>query len=373
MILLTLLLQSQFSLPIPVDNGPTVVVTADSLSATKKALADCLAQRCPPKEDIARSLAYAEMQFLTGDYEASYRTLLSSRGRNSRYDSELPREVADLHRATSRLARLNGVPINPRVNAADAVYALRAGLPANDPAILAQRLEVGDELAREGRAEGAFQHYDWVAREAEKIGDFNLVGQSYLRSAVLQSALGSLYPEYRTRARDMAERILNRREPEMLPYRNAARAIQIQLADEKDREAVADQVIAEMEPGQTGRQMLVFSPSIRQEELHVGSAPGQEKASFIDFSYRITPDGHVVDIAPQNISDKLPAQWIKVVGEKLALRRYTPRSDADPEKGQRLERFSIVAPQAAYKGSRMRSRASTWELNTFDLTADTAS
>jgi len=373
MILLTLLLQSQLSLPIPVENGPTVVVTADSLAATKKALAECLAYHCPPKEDIARSLAYAEMQFLSGDYQASYRTLLSSRGRNGRYDAVLPKEVADLHRATSRLARLNGVPINPRVDAADAVYALRAGLPANDPAILAQRLEVGDELAREGRAEGAFQHYDWVAREADKVGDFNLVGQAYLRAAVLQSALGSLYPEYRTRARDMAERILKRSEPEMLPYRNAARAIQIQLADEKDRAAVADRVIAEMEPGQNGRQMLVFSPSIRQEELHFGSAPGQAKANFIDFSYRITPDGHVVDIAPENISDKLPAQWVEVISQKLALRRYTPRNDHDPRKGQRLERFSIVSPLAAYKGSRVRSRASSWVLNTFDLTADTTS
>ncbi|WP_314376172.1 hypothetical protein [Sphingomonas paucimobilis] len=373
MILLTLLLQSQFTLPIPVENGQTVVVTADSLTQTKKALDDCLAHQCPPKEDIARSLAYAEMQFLTGNYEGSYRTLLSSRGRNSRYDSVLPKEVADLHRATSRLARLNGVPINPRVNAADAVYALRAGLPANDPAILAQRLEVGDELAREGRAEGAFQHYDWVAREADKIGDFNLVGQSYLRAAVLQSALGSLFPEYRTRARDMAERILKRPEPEMLPYRNAARAIQIQLADEKDRAAIADRVIAEMEPGQTGRQMLVFSPSIRQEELHFGSAPGQEKANFVDFSYRITPDGHVVDITPQNISDRIPAQWIDVISQKLALRRYTPRNDSDPRKGQRLERFSIISPQVTYKGSRMRSRASTWEINTFDLTADSTS
>jgi hypothetical protein len=350
-----------------------VVVTADSLTKTKKSLEDCLAYKCPPKEDITRSLAYAEMQFLTGDYQASYRTLLSSRGRNSRYDAVLPKEVADLHRATSRLARLNGVPINPRVNAADAVYALRAGLPPNDPAILAQRLEVGDELAREGRAEGAFQHYDWVAREAVKIGDFNLLGQSYLRSAVLQSALGSLYPEYRTRARDMAERILKRPEPEMLPYRNAARAIQIQLAEEKDRAAIADQVIAEMEPGQSGRQMLVFSPSIRQEELHFGSAPGQEKANLIDFSYRITPDGRVADITPQNVSDKIPAQWINVVSQKLAMRRYTPRSDADPSKGHRLERFSIVSPLAAYKGSRLRSRAATWELNTFDLTADTAS
>jgi hypothetical protein len=373
MILLALLLQSQFAIPIPSENGPTVVVTADSLASTKKSLEDCLSQRCPPKEDIARSLAYAEVQFLTGHYDASYRTLLASRGRNSRYDAQLPKEVADLHRATSRLARLNGVPINPRVNAADAVYALRAGLPANDPAILAQRLEVGDELAREGRAEGAFQHYDWVAREADKAGNFNLLGMAYLRAAVLQSALGSLFPEYRTRAKDLAERILKRPEPEMLPYRNAARVIQIQLADDKDRAAVADRVIAQMEPGQTGRQMLVYSPSIRQEELHFGSAPGQEQANFIDFSYRVTPDGRVVDIAPQNVGGKVPTQWIEILSQKLAQRRYSPRVDADPQKGQRLERFSIVSALAAYKGSRLRTPSSTWELSTLDLTTDTRS
>ena len=109
MILLTLLLQSQFTLPIPVENGPTVVVTADSLTQTKKALDDCLAHRCPPKEDIARSLAYAEMQFLTGNYQGSYRTLLSSRGRNGRYDSMLPKEVADLDRASDGAVRTDSL------------------------------------------------------------------------------------------------------------------------------------------------------------------------------------------------------------------------------------------------------------------------
>ncbi len=374
MLIMALLLQSHIVPPIPAETESVVVVTGDNLEKTRRALDDCLARHCPPKEDITKSLAYAEMQFLNGDYPASYRTLLSARGRNARYDATWPREVADLHRATGRLAALNGVAINPRVNAADAVYALRAGLPANDPAIFEQRLAVGDELAREGRIEGALQHYDWVAREAQKAGQINLVGMSYVRTAVLLSALGSLYPEYRTRAREAVARILDRPEPEMLPYRNAARAIRIQLTDNGDQAAVAEKVIAEMEPGDTGRQTLVYAPAFRMEDFHFGAANGQEAAAYVDISFRVTADGHVTDIEPQQMSDIVSRQWVDVLTKALAERRYTPRlGTAGAEQGLRLERFSFVSPKVTTIRSRLPQRVPGRVINSVDLSPEATS
>ena len=133
MILLPLLLQAQAPLSppappvetpiatLPTEDGSTITVTGSSLKATKADLEQCLRDHCPPKEDIQRSLTYAELQFIAGDYPGSHRTLTESRSRNARYAAELPVEVAGLHRAVGRVTRLNGLETSPVSSCADAV------------------------------------------------------------------------------------------------------------------------------------------------------------------------------------------------------------------------------------------------------------
>jgi hypothetical protein len=353
----------------PAETGTTVVVTGESLSSARAALVMCLAAKCPPKEDIAKSLAFADIQFLTGDYAGSRETLLAARHRNADHARTLPQDVASLHRALSRITRLNGIAVNPRVNAADAVYALRAGLPANAPAIFAQRLEVGDELAREGRLEGALQHYDWVAREAEKAGLNAMTGMAYLRSAVLLSAVAAEQPTYRYRAAAAIKRIVNLAGPDMLPFRNAARALHVQLAPPEDRASVAARLASEMEADASQRQMLVYAPMIDTSRIPFGAAAGQEAPAYADISFRVMPDGRVTDITAITVTRTMRPIWVEAVTKALAERRYTPRRAQPDDQGVlHMERYSFVSPFIADPGSRMPRRSPTRQINTTDLT-----
>ncbi|MEG3090349.1 hypothetical protein [Sphingomonas sp. PB1R3] len=354
----------------PAEMDATVVVTGKSLPSTREALEKCLATKCPSKEDIAKSLAYAEVQFMSGDYKGSRKTLLAARHRNANQASSLPYDVARLHRALSRITRLNGIAINPRVNAADAVYALRAGLPAASPAIFAQRLEVGDELAREGRLNGALQHYDWVAREAGKAGLKASTGMAYLRSAILLTAVAAEQPPYRNRAMAAVTRIMKLEGSDMLPFRNAARALQIQIVPEQDRASIAARLAPEMELGDDGQQMLVYAPMIDTSRMPFGSAAGEEAPAYADISFRVMPDGRVTDVTPITVTQTVRPIWVEAITKALAERRYTPRRAKAGDGGMlHLERYSFVSPLIADSGSRMPRRSPTREINTTDLTA----
>ncbi|MGL4313867.1 MAG: hypothetical protein ACRCSO_07725, partial [Sphingomonas sp.] len=81
-----------------------IVVTSVRLSDSRRKLQECIARHCPPKEDIAATLAHAENQFVEGDYRGAYGTLFSGRHRNQRFAKDYPVEVAGLLRARYRLA-----------------------------------------------------------------------------------------------------------------------------------------------------------------------------------------------------------------------------------------------------------------------------
>jgi hypothetical protein len=384
MILLPLLIQAQtpvsppqnLSRPavenvvtLPTETGSTITVTGDNLKAAQADLDSCLRDHCPPKEDIKRSLTYAELQFIAGDYRGSHGTLAASRYRNARYAAELPHEVSGLHRALGRLTRLNGLPSSPITNASDAVYALRAGLPAGTPAIYQQRLEVGDAMAREGRAYGALQHYGWVAHSAEKAGLSDVLGQALVRTALVTSALAADHAEWRPRAKASIDQVLNRPEPGMRPYRNVVRTIAIQLASDSDRPAVIDKVLAEMEPD-GDQQVAVYSPSILPRDLSEGATAVDAGPAFVDISFRVMPDGHVKDIEPVNLTTSTRPAWIDVVTKALAERRYTRLPHPTNSDGMlRLERYTFISRLGDDTGSRMMVRSTARQISRLDLTA----
>lgn len=93
-----------------------VVVKARPLATYKSDPDACIARHCPPKNEIAASLAYAQARLLAGDYAGSRSTLLKVRRRNARFAADLPVDVSDLHHATARVADLNGRPAGNRSN-----------------------------------------------------------------------------------------------------------------------------------------------------------------------------------------------------------------------------------------------------------------
>lgn len=159
-----------------------VIVSRRSLRSTAAALKQCLARHCPPAEDIANSMEHAENQFVAGQIEGARKTLLAARSRNKRYADTLPREVSSLVQFDADIAALLGLADYGRIATFASIDALKAGLPKDDPAISAKRLEVADVFLRQGKYLTAVRMYDAVAKRAQESGWPQLQGAAMFRS-----------------------------------------------------------------------------------------------------------------------------------------------------------------------------------------------
>lgn len=125
-----------------------IVVTARSSAAV--ALANCLARRCRPVEDISASLAAAEQEFLAGDYLGTRRVLAAALGRNRRFTAAHPRAVASLYDAHARMAYHYGDVVRFRQSTYRRAEILNSGLPTGDAERVRASAHVGDMLATLG-------------------------------------------------------------------------------------------------------------------------------------------------------------------------------------------------------------------------------
>jgi hypothetical protein len=351
------------------DPDDTIVITAQRPEASAAALAACLARHCSPKEDIAASLTHAEDQFVAGDYKGSRTTLLAARHRNSKYAAELPVEVSDLHRANARLASVSGLIDPARIGSIDAVDALKKGLSGDDVRVFAQRLEVGDAMAKEGRLDGALLHYRWVATKARRAHLPAVEGMALFRSAVLLSAVASVAPRARPDAQRAIERIENNPDPAFAPYRNGVRLMRVRLANAKDKDIALQKAIAQMEPEDSDQPTLAYAPAIDMQDAVYGAAVGDDTPQWADVSFWIAPDGTVKDIDTVRQSDHLNGQWLEVATRALRQRRYLPlKGAADAPGVMRVERYLFVSDKQSPTGSRMTFRANKRRVDIVDLT-----
>lgn len=341
------------SLPAP----PSIVVTGERLSKLRDDLAACIARQCPPPEEIQRSLALAETQFIAGDYRRSRATLLKARKRNARHAAQFPVDVADLHRATALLSNVNGLPDPARIGAIDAVDALKKGLTENDPRIFMERLRVGEAFAREGRPFAALDHYAWVARSAKASGMPDIEGQAMLRSAVLLGVIATMVKSYVPSARRAADAILARQEPAFLPYRNGVRVLRAQLAPKRERAAVVQAALREIEPDPTAQgSVLVYNPPIDMQDAVFGTV-ANDTPLWADVAFHIAPDGRVTEVETLRSAEQVDPRWVEIATRGLRDRRYAPASI--PADGlARVERYSFVADFVPFGRSRdsLRSR-----------------
>ena len=70
--------------------GQEVTVTGRRIQDFRDRLRACLARGCPPNEDVDASLALAEVEFESGEYEDARRTILQSLDRNRRHARQYP-------------------------------------------------------------------------------------------------------------------------------------------------------------------------------------------------------------------------------------------------------------------------------------------
>lgn len=353
-----------------------VVVTARRLADTERDLAECLARKCPPEEDIAATLAHAENQFIAGDYAGARRTLLASRHRNARFAKTFPVQVSNLLRANARLASLNGLADQARVGTIDTLDALKRGLPHDDARVLLQQIEVGDAFAKQGRLEAATDFYGQVAERAHKLGLVVVEGDALFRAAGLLAAVASVRPEYSDDAKRAMERVTNTTDPALQPFRDGVILLEAQLAAKAGKKDAIDKAVERFRGRPGKKPMLLYAPPIDpgprpDKSTAVFQVRGDNIAEWADVSFWIGPDGKVRDIEVLRQSKNLSGAWLATATKALAGRRYAPLGMDPSSPGLlRIERYSFVSDLVPAIDSRIPIHSPHGRVEITDLTVD---
>lgn len=365
----------------PGSDSDPIVVTGKSMSATAKALKDCLARKCPPEEDIAATLAHAENQFVAGDYKNARGTLLASRSRNRRYGRRLPIDVSYLLRANARVAEHLGEGQAYRLSTFDLVSVLKEGLPNDDPRVLLAELEAADVFARFGEPESAEAGYRAVLRKAVDKDLVAVKGYALLRIVALYFQLSDLkLSEFYDRARKAIDAVVNDPDPRLKPFAQSAQVLRARLDAKRGDTAAVDRLIANYRTDKSGLvPALLYSPGIDFPQASRGNGRNVRNRrpavsvdnQWVDVSFFVGPDGRVTDAGVLRQSDKLDDFWVKPVLTAVSARRYAPLAIAKDEPGVfRVERYTLTSRYEQNTESRIRSRGPTLQIETLDLSVD---
>jgi hypothetical protein len=356
--------------------GKAIIVVGRRVEDSERALAACIARQCPPKEEIDASLAHAENQFIAGHYPEAQRTLTKARGRNMRYRKELPVEVGDLLRASGRMLALNGQRDASRITAIDSLDALKSGLPSTDRRIFVQRLAVGDAFAKNGRFIAARDVYNRVASQADAAGDVRVKGYALFRVAGLYTTIAAKVPDYRETAYQSLRRIDETTEPDLAPFREAAKFLRCRMEDRAGSDGGRACVQA-AGADRVATAELIYAPPIdltnwrRENTSYVVVPHGDATTQWADVAFWIAPDGAVREIDIARTSANANGPWLKLVTEALGKRVYRPLKFAPSDPGlRRIERYSLVYDLVAAKGSHIPVRSTLPHIEILDLTVE---
>lgn len=366
----------------PVADTPQreVVVTANRLDDTARALAACLARKCPPDQDIAASLAHAENQFVDGGYAKARVTLGDSIGRNKRHAKAYAVPVSDLFRANARVNVHLGEAVLYKSGMIDSLSALKAGLPATDGRVLAQRIEVADADARLRREESALDQYLAVAADAKAAGLPVVEGYARLRRVVLLTAINQYDGGYASDIKKAVHWFANR--PDLAAFGAAAELMSARAAVKKGDSTQVDALIASYGRTTKTPQLLYAPVEVQQDSLRSQNASSMTGKlamdnyddQWVDISFWVTPEGKVSDVETLRESPKLSGEWAKPIAARIAQRRYAPlRMDKSEPGVLRVERYTLTAYWLKdATGTRLRSREAVPRIEMVDLTAEAA-
>ena len=369
----------QAGTPTP-DPQRDVVVTAKRLDDTARTLAACLARQCPPDEDIAATLAHAENQFVDGGYAKARLTLNASIARNKRHAKAHPVPVSDLLRAGARTNVHLGEADLYKSGMIDSLTALKAGLPATDGRVLAQRIEVADADARLRREDSALDQYLAIAADAKTAGLPVVEGYARLRRVVLLSAMSQYDGGYLRDVKKAVSWFDDR--PDLAAFRAAAELMSARAAVKKGDASQVEALIARY--GRTSKtpQLLYAPVDVQQDSLRSQNASTQLGKlamdnfddQWIDISFWVTPEGKVSDVEMLRQSPKLAGDWAKPIAARIAQRRYAPLAMDKSEPGVlRVERYTLTAHWLTdVTGTRLRTREAAPRIEMVDLTAEAA-
>lgn len=352
-------------------DGQTIVVTGRPIDESRRALAQCLARKCPPDEDIDATLAHAENLFVAGDYKAARHTTLASIGRNRRHAKAYPVPVADLYRSNGRIAAHLGEGNSYESSTNAVARSLRAGLPDSDLRLVAAELEKAEMYASLGRIERARQIYAQMQREALRLGRGEIAANIRLRAAWLHQLEGNEAFARAALKEIAADRTLAAKLP-----RAAALVLLARLDRRRGKPVASDALVRELREV-SDRQVLLFSPPVDTPTNAaavgvVGSSlrrmPMQRfEKQWVDVSFRISPEGRVSDV--EMLRSQGSTDWAGPVLRAIAGRVYSPASGSEGQR--RVERYSLTSLQDyTTTGTHLRQRSPQARIEMLDLTAE---
>jgi hypothetical protein len=353
------------------DGDQTIVVTGRPIGESRRLLAECIARKCPPDEDIDATLAHAENLFVAGDYKAARRTTLDSIARNRNHAKAYPVPLADLYRANGRIAAHLGEGHSYESSTNAVARALKSGLSDGDLRLVAAELEKADMYASLGRTERARQIYGRTQREARRLGRDDIAANIRLRAAWLHEMEGD-----EVFARAALKEIAADRSAAAKLSRAAALVLLARLDRREGKPVAADSLLGELREV-SDRQILLYSPQIDTptNAAAIGVAgstlrrmPMQRfEKQWVDVSFEISPEGRVSDV--EMLRSEGSTDWAKPVLRAIAGRVYSPVGGT--ESRRRVERYSLTALQDySATGTRLRQRSPQARIEMLDLTAE---
>lgn len=367
--------------------APEIVVTGTRLSDSKKALDACIARRCPPKEDIAATLAHAENLFVAGKYENAQNTAAAGIRRNRGFAAKLPREVASLFRAHARLSAHLGEVALERSSTIDMVSSLRAGLGNDNPDVLVGQIELADVYAKVFNVRIAENNYREIEKAALAIGNRKVEGYARFRRGILLASLAKPDYAYTFRARQVFRELADSPVPEHAAFAAAARQGLERMSMRGASPERINQMLASIRSAPpTARPTLLYGEPVdlnnartatnAQSEGAVMSGTSMMSADliedqWIDVAFYIDANGLPQEIETIRTSDHYSGDWAKAVAKSIATRRYAPLTIVNGEPGVfRVERYTKTASMQVMTGSRLATRSPIARIEMTDLSVE---
>ncbi|WP_315763503.1 hypothetical protein [Sphingomonas sp. Y38-1Y] len=367
--------------------APTITVIGPSLKDSEARLRACIARGCPPAEEIDAVLGHAEGQFVAGDYRGARETVRRGVSRNRKFAKTAPEPVADLLRADARIAGHLGFADKARQSMMASEGVLRGAFGETDARSIAGRIATADAWLSQRRFDAAMEGYRAAERLAGRAGNARLEGLALLRRASLDAQLSSARSG--DGRPDSLRRLLERREPELAVFVNAARIVDARIQVAQGKTDAMEAIIAAARQDVGNEPLLLHMPVIVLDEtgdrvvdkLAKRGAPPLTSAqtpllkvategNWADFGFWVGPDGRVREAEMLRSGPKLSGEWPKLVVASLGGRRYAPTTAPADEPGfYRVERFTMTAPFTQETRSRIRVRSAERKLVRLDLTA----
>jgi hypothetical protein len=379
---LTIFLQAAAPAGAAIDDQGTITVTARRISDLAADVAACAAAPCPPRRDVAVSVAYASALFDEGKYRDAKGVLGDAVSRAKGAAAAEPMAVSILYNAQANLMLHEGDQDLGETATRQSYLVLRDNLGPDALPTLSAGYRLANWLMRRGRLVESETLFTNIAEAAAAGGYMTLADASNLhRGRMLVLRLHA--PEGYALLEAVAARPPG---PDgNADMQRAALATAVRLATNRGEEARAQGYADKLAALGAGEEpQLVFSkpwplppsgvawhlPQRGLDNIGTGGMNGALPAlRWVDVGYWIRPDGSVDDI--EVLRGSRTRGWEAPVLSNIASRRYAPTRD--PVGQYRVERYTLTADYFNPSGSLIRRRGLNPRFEMQPLTGSAAS